>query len=60
MSVNISAGIAMQSFAIMIIDDKIVECDETFNVIVMSVKTSCGVTIESNTISEVMIRDDDS
>ena len=58
--VNVSAGIAMQSFAIKIIDDKIVECDETFNVTVMSVMTSCGVTIESNTISEVMIRDDDS
>ena len=47
----------MQTFSINIIDNDIVECNETFNVTMMSV-TTCGVTIGSNRISEVMIRDD--
>ena len=48
----------MQTFTINIIDNDIVECNETFNVTMMSV-TTCGVTIGSNRISEVIIRDDD-
>ena len=48
----------MQPFTINIIDNDIVECNETFNVTMMSV-TTCGVTIGSNRISEVIIRDDD-
>ena len=48
----------MQTFTINIIDNDIVECNETFSVTMVSV-TTCGVTIGSNRISEVMIRDDD-
>ena len=48
----------MQAFAINIIDNNIVECNEKFNVTMTSV-TTCGVTIGSDRISEVMIRDDD-
>ena len=48
----------MQPLAINTIDNNIVECNEMFNVTMVSV-TTCGVTIGSNRISEVMIRDDD-
>ena len=57
-TVNISAGVTMQPLIINIIDNNIVECNETFNVTMVSV-TTCGVTIGSNRTSEVMIRDDD-
>ena len=56
MSVNISAGVMRQSFAIDIINDNIVECNEIFNVAIVSV-TACGVTIGSNNRSEVTIKD---
>ena len=56
--VNIPPGLIMQSFTISIIDNNIVECNEAFNVTVMSV-TTCGVTIGNIMNSEVMIRDDD-
>ena len=55
---NVSAGVTMTQLTINIIDNNIVECNEMFNVIMVSV-TTCGVTIGSNRISEVMIRDDD-
>ena len=48
----------MQPLTIDIVDNNIVECNEMFNVTMMFV-TTCGVTIGSNRISEVMIRDDD-
>ena len=48
----------MQPLTINIIDNNIVECNEMFNATMVSV-TTCGVTIGSNRISEVMIRDDD-
>ena len=48
----------MQPLTIKIMDNNIVECNEVFNVTMVSV-TTCGVTIGSNRISEVMIRDDD-
>ena len=57
-TVNVPAGVTMQPLTINIIDNNIVECNEIFNVIMVSV-TTCGVTIGSNRISEVMIRDDD-
>ena len=57
-TVNVPAGVAMQPLAINIIDNSIVECNEIFNVTMVSV-TTCGVTIPSNRISEVIIRDDD-
>ena len=47
----------MQPLTINIIDNNIVECNEMFNVTMVSV-TTCGVTIGSNRISEVMISDD--
>ena len=56
--VSVPAGVTMQSFTTHITDNNIVECDEIFNVTIVSV-TTCGVTIGSNNISEVMIRDDD-
>ena len=48
----------MPPLTINIMDNNIVECNEMFNITMMSV-TTCGVTIGSNRISEVMIRDDD-
>ena len=57
-TVNVPAGVTMQPLAINIIDNNIVECNEMFNVMMVSV-TTCGVTIGSNRISEVIIRDDD-
>ena len=57
-TVNVPAGVTMQPLTINIIDNNIVECNEMFNVTMVSV-TTCGVTIGSNRISEVMIRDDD-
>ena len=48
----------MQPFTVNINNNDIVKCNEMFNVTMMSV-TTCGVTIGSNGISEVMIRDDD-
>ena len=57
-TVNVPAGVTIQPLTINIIDNNIVECNEMFNVTMVSV-TTCGVAIGSNRISEVMIRDDD-
>ena len=43
---------------ISIINNSIVECIETFNVMITSV-TTCGVTIGTNNMSEVVITDND-
>ena len=56
---NIPAGVTTQPFTITIIDNNIVECNEVFNVTMVSV-TNCGITIGSNRNSEVIITDDDS
>ena len=57
-TLNVPAGVTTQPLTINIIDNNIFECDETFNITIESV-TTCGVTIGSNNISEVMITDDD-
>ena len=57
-AVIIPPGVTMQTFKISLVNNSIVECDETFNVTIVSV-TTCGVTIGSNNISEVKITDDD-
>ena len=57
--VNVPAGVMMQTFMLNIIDNNIEECIERFNVRIISV-TTCGVTVGSNNISEVIITDDDS
>ena len=57
--VDVPAGIMTQSFTITIVDDNIVECNETFIVAILPV-TTCGVTIGNNSRSEVAITDDDS
>ena len=57
-TIAIPPGVTMQPLTINIIDNNIVECNEMFNVTMVSV-TTCGVTIGSNRISEVIIRDDD-
>ena len=54
----IPPGITMQTFKINIVNNNIAECNETFNVTIVSV-TTCGVTIGSNNSSEVMITEDD-
>ena len=54
----IPPGVTMQTFKINIFNNNIAECNETFSVTIVSV-TTCGVTIGSNNISEVMITDDD-
>ena len=48
----------MQSLTIPIVDNNIVECNGILNVTIVSVVT-CGVTVGSNNISEVIITDDD-
>ena len=48
----------MHPLMISIINDNIVECNETFNATIMPVAT-CAVKIGSARSSEVMIRDDD-
>ena len=57
-TLNVPAGVIMESLAINIIENNTVECNETFNVTIVPV-TTCGVTIGSNNSSEVMITDDD-
>ena len=57
-AIIIPPGVTMQTFQINVVNNNIVECDETFNVTIVSV-TTCGVAIGSNNISEVMITDDD-
>ena len=57
-TIVVPAGVTIQPLTINIPDNKIVDCDKTFNVTMVSV-TNCGITIGSNRISEVMIRDDD-
>ena len=57
--VDIPAGVVTQSFTIAIVDDDIVECNETFMVAILPV-TPCGVTIGINNRSKVTITDDDS
>ena len=57
--VAVPAGVMMQSFTIDIVNNSIVECDETFTVTISSV-TTCGVTIGRDNSTEVIITDDDS
>ena len=57
--VNVPAGVMTQSSAVVIGDNDIVECNETFIVTILSVNT-CGVTVGHNNRSEVRITDDDS
>ena len=57
-TINVPAEVTMQPFTINIAKNNIVECNEMFNVTMISVIT-CGVTVGSNRISEVIIRDDD-
>ena len=56
--VNVTAGVMTQSFTVPIVDNNIVECNETFIVTILSV-TTCGVTIGNNYRSEMSIADDD-
>ena len=57
-TIVVPAGVTMQAFTINIVNNNAIECNETFNVTIVSV-TTCGVTIGSNNISQVMITDDD-
>jgi len=57
-TVDVPAGVLTQSFAIDIIDNDIVECDEVFSVTIESVNT-CGVTTGDVITSNVTIMDDD-
>ena len=57
-TVTVPAGVTMQPFTINIIDNNIIECDETFNIAMIPV-TICGVTIGNNDNGEVIIRDYD-
>ena len=57
--VNVPAGVMMHPFMINIINLNVVECIERFTVRIISV-TTCGVTIGSDNMSEVIITDDDS
>ena len=59
MTVNVLAGVMTETFTVAIVDNNIVECVETFTVTISSV-TTCGVTIGSDSSTEVRITDDDS
>ena len=59
MTINVTTGVVTQTFMINIINNNVVECVERFNVRITSV-TTCGVTIGTNNMSEVVITDDDS
>ena len=57
--VTVPAGEIAQLFTIAIVDDDVMECDETFTVTILPV-TTCAVTIsDSSSRTEVMITDDD-
>ena len=56
--VTVPAGEIAQLFTIAIVDDEVMEFDETFTVTILSV-TTCAVTISDNSRTEVMITDDD-
>ena len=55
---SVPARLTMQPFTIIIIDNNIVECNETFNITVISV-TTCGVTMGSINSVVGIIRDND-
>ena len=57
-TVDVPAGVLVQSFTINIIDNDVVECDEVFSVTIESV-TTCGVTTGDVISSNVTIMDDD-
>ena len=62
MTVNISAGITGLPFTINITNNRIVECNEIFNVAIVSVTTcgvASGVAIGNDNRSKVTIVDDD-
>ena len=57
--ISVPAEEMTQLFTVAIIDDSIVECDETFIITILSV-TTCGVTISNrNNRTVVMIADVD-
>jgi len=56
--VDVPAGVLSQSFLINITDDSIVECNETFSVVIETVST-CQVTIGNVNTSEVTKIDND-
>lgn len=58
-TITVLAGKSVQSLTVDIFNDNIVECFEIFNVIILPIK-SCGFAIGSNSISLVMIKDNDS
>ena len=58
MVIIVPAGVMTHSFTISITNNDIVECVETFTVTISSV-TTCGVTIGSDSSTEVRITDDD-
>ena len=61
-TITVNDRVTRQEFRLNIYND-IVECNKTVNVAIVSITnttgTTCGVTIGSNNISEVMITDDD-
>ena len=57
--ITVQAGVLTQEFTQPIVDDNITECNETFTVTISSV-TTCGVTVGTDSSTEVRITDDDS
>ena len=58
-TVSVAAGEMSKSFIINIINNNIIECDETFKLEFSIISPPCEVVIGNGT-SEVMIRDDNS
>ena len=58
MVVTVPTGEMTQSFTVAIVDDDVMECDETFTITILSV-TGCAVTISNTSRTEVMIVDND-
>ena len=57
-SINVSAGVATQSFTIDIFDDSIVECTESFSITILSASI-CTVAVGIDHSGEVIITDND-
>ena len=58
MVVTVPTGGMTKLFTIAIVDDDVMECDETYIITILSV-TGCAVTISNTSRTEVMIVDDD-
>ena len=58
MVVTVPTGEMTQPFTVAIVNDDVLECNETFTITILSV-TGCAVTVSNTSRTEVMIVDND-